>query len=326
MEVILKKLWIAALLFTCTFAPAAVAQETVSRARELATAGHRVEALTMLEAHLASNPADNDARTLYGIVLAWEGRYEEARAVLARAIEIDPRNEDARQALANVERWSRGPAQRAEYFAGFQYDAYDDASAWLEAFVSAKVPTPRGPVVARASQGRRFSLEDGIVELEFYPRLGGRSYAWLSAGVATDGVLYPGTRLGAEIFGVVGGGIEVSAGARYLGFDDSVMVYSASAGISRGNWYLGGRGYRADGTSAGQLTIRRYVGDEGHYFGFRAGAGRDEIRSGSDLDSIERTEFVAEALAPISRRFVINVRAGGGEGKGTAMIAIGYRR
>jgi YaiO family outer membrane protein len=324
MEVTVRKLCVVVLMLA--FASSALAQDTISRARELATAGQRVEALRMLEAHLASNPADNDARTLYGIVLSWEGRYEDARAVLERAIEIDPQNEDARQALANVERWSRRPAERSEYFAGLQYDAYDNSSDWVEPFVSAKVPTRAGPFVARASQARRFSLQDEMVDLEFYPRLGSRSYAWLSGGVATDGVLYPDTRFGAEIFHVIARGVEVSAGARYLGFDDSVMVYSASVGLYRGNWYFAGRGFRADDTSAGQLVIRRYVGDGGHYFGFRAGVGRDEIRSGSDLDSLERTEFVAEALVPISRGFVVNVRAGGGEGKATAMVALGYRR
>ena len=165
MEVTLRKLCAVALLFA--FASAAVAQDTLLRARGLAAAGQRVEALRMLESHLASNPADNDARTLYGIVLSWEGRYEEARVVLERAIEIDPRNHDARQALANVERWSRGPAQRAEYFAGLQYDVYDDSSDWVEPFVSAKVPTSRGPIVARASQARRFSRQDEMAELEF---------------------------------------------------------------------------------------------------------------------------------------------------------------
>lgn len=323
MEVTLKRLCV--VMLVVAFASVAVAQDTLSRARELATAGQRAEALRMLEAHLISNPADNDARTLYGIVLSWDGRYEEARAVLQRAIEIDPKNDDARQALANVDRWSRRLAERAEYFAGLQYDAYDDSSDWVEPFVSAKVPTRAGPLVARASQGRRFSLQDEMVELELYPRLGNRSYAWLSGGLATDAVLYPRTRFGAEIFHVISRGVEISAGARYLGFDDSVIVYTASAGLYRGNWYFAARGYRADDTSAAQLVIRRFVG-EGHYFGFRAGVGRDEVRSASDLDSLDRTEVVAEALVPVARGFVINLRAGGGEGKGTAMIAVGYRR
>lgn len=314
------------ILSVFALATVAAAEDTASRARELAASGQRVEALRILEAHLSTNPADNDARTLYGVVLSWEGRYEEARAVLERAIEIDPLNDDARQALANVERWSRGPRERSEYFAGLQYDAYDDSSDWVEPFVSAKIPTSAGAFVARASHARRFSLRDEMAEVEFYPRFGGRSYAWLSAGMATDGVLYPDTRLGAEIFHVIGRGVELSAGARYLGFDDSVMVYSASAGLYRGNWYFAGRGYHADGTSAGQLVVRRYFGDEGHYYGLRAGVGRDEIRSGSDLDSLDRTEVVAEALLPVSRGFVVNVRAGGGEGKMTGMVALGYRR
>ena len=45
----------------------------------LATNGHRPEALQALEDYLHGSPHDPDARVLYGLVLSWEGRYDDAR-------------------------------------------------------------------------------------------------------------------------------------------------------------------------------------------------------------------------------------------------------
>ena len=47
-----------------------------------------------------------DARLLYGLVLSWEGRYDEARPVLQQVLTQAPAYTDARVALMNVEYWS----------------------------------------------------------------------------------------------------------------------------------------------------------------------------------------------------------------------------
>ncbi len=53
--------------------------DVVTRARELALAGQRHNAVALLEEHLATSPGDGDARVLLGTVLSWEGRYDRAR-------------------------------------------------------------------------------------------------------------------------------------------------------------------------------------------------------------------------------------------------------
>ncbi|HYW46354.1 MAG TPA: YaiO family outer membrane beta-barrel protein [Bryobacteraceae bacterium] len=97
-------------------AVAAPAADAVATARGLATGGKRPEALELLEKRLAEEPADADARTLHGIILSWDGRYDEARrdleAVLARHRDYG----DALRALINVEMWSDHP-ERAEALA-----------------------------------------------------------------------------------------------------------------------------------------------------------------------------------------------------------------
>jgi thioredoxin-like negative regulator of GroEL len=90
---------------------AAAQDDVLAKAREAARSGHRTEALTMLESHLAQSPRDVDARLLYGLVLSWEGRYDEARPVLQQVLAQAPTYTDARVALMNVEYWSGHSAE-----------------------------------------------------------------------------------------------------------------------------------------------------------------------------------------------------------------------
>jgi len=112
---------LAVIALTGAFAPALPSDEpeteyTLTQARELATSGHRVEALRLLEERLAQSPDDSDSRVLYGIVLSWEGRYDESREQLRRVLAKSPNYGDALLALINVELWSDHP-DRAEQIA-----------------------------------------------------------------------------------------------------------------------------------------------------------------------------------------------------------------
>jgi YaiO family outer membrane protein len=106
----------AALLLAGTLAAAAPvpgAEDTLAHARDLAFSGkeHRAEALQVLERRLADSPGDNDARTFYGTVLSWEGRYDDARKQLTQVLQDHPYHSDALPALINVELWSDHPEQ-----------------------------------------------------------------------------------------------------------------------------------------------------------------------------------------------------------------------
>ncbi|HVP43805.1 MAG TPA: YaiO family outer membrane beta-barrel protein [Terriglobales bacterium] len=116
-------------------APIAAGQEaaggyTFSRARELAFAGkqHRQEALELLKQRLVQSPGDNDARTIYGTVLSWEGQYDEARRQLTQVLDNHPHHSDALPALINVELWSDHPARAEELAAdGLEHSPKDTA-------------------------------------------------------------------------------------------------------------------------------------------------------------------------------------------------------
>ncbi|MDQ3069031.1 MAG: YaiO family outer membrane beta-barrel protein [Acidobacteriota bacterium] len=103
----------------CTLALAAQAgaeQNLVTKARALALAGQRVEAIAALQQSLATAPGDSDARALLGTILSWEGRHDEARRELEAVLSGSPVHGDALPALINVEMWSGHPG-RAEALA-----------------------------------------------------------------------------------------------------------------------------------------------------------------------------------------------------------------
>ena len=92
------------------------AEDVVSAARKLATSGHRAEALQMLDQRLAEKRTDSDARVLRGVILSWEGRYDDARRDLEMILAQHRDHGDALPALINVEMWSDHP-ERAEELA-----------------------------------------------------------------------------------------------------------------------------------------------------------------------------------------------------------------
>ncbi len=111
-------LWCLLLFMPAGVRLARAANDSLAEARTLAYRGkeHRDEALALLRQYLADSPDNTDARTFYGIVLSWQGRYDEAREQLNEVVDRYPHHADAVPALINVELWSDHP-DRAEALA-----------------------------------------------------------------------------------------------------------------------------------------------------------------------------------------------------------------
>lgn len=199
------------------------------------------------------------------------------------------------------------------------------ADLWQEEHVALQIRS----VIARASHVAFADAEDEQLELEAYPKLGARSYLYLAGAVSTESILYPEWRLGAEYYRSFGGGFEASAGYRRLEFAAPVDLATVSLGKYAGNWLLQGRVYRTEDDASWQALARRYLNDDGSYVGVRAGLGRDEIRSGSDIDAFDSTEVVAEAFVITRARWTLRARAGatrlGDEPGFTGAFALGRR-
>ena len=331
-------------------APAvAQAGDVLVSARAAATSGRRPEAIATLASHLEAAPRDVDARLLYGLVLSWEGRYDEARQQLRQVLAQAPAYEDARVALMNVDWWSgraddaRAAAvgilasdpgnQQARYVrdrldaasqpwsAGVAYsnDTFGDGrDAWHETSLSLTRRTPQGSLIVRANEARRFGGIDQLVEVEFYPRVRPGTYAFVSVGAAPDASLYPSTRLAFDLYQSIGRGFEVSGGMRRLAFSTTTSIYVGTLSKYVGNWMITGKVFRVP--AAGDLDstsyhggFRRYIrGDGISYLGltYSHGFSREEIRSASDLTTLDADTVRFEADQLVARRFRLSAVAG----------------
>lgn len=324
----------------------AAAQDVLSQARAAPT---RAEALALLETHLAATPQDVDARTLYGLMLSWDARYDDARRELQRVLATAPDYTDARAGLMSVEWWSgraeaareqsdyilrREPGHPQARLVRQRLDAADrpwtvgvsavadtfndDRAAWHETLLSVTRQTAAGAVVARASRAARFGIDDEQVEVEFYPVFRPGTYAFVGAAASPDHTLYPGTRLGLEVYHVVGGGVEVSAGYRRLAFDETVHVFGGSLSKYAGNWMLTGRVNFVDaagdaGETSALLQARRYFGAAGTSFAglaYGRGLNREEIRGEGDLFRAGTNTLRAELNALVTPRVRLTASAG----------------
>lgn len=288
-------------------------QDDVSRARALAKAGQRDQAIALLRARLEASPTDGDALVALGTMLSWQGQYDEARRVLELALERHPTDTDALGALLNVELWSDHPRQALQvaqrglaeapndsrFLQGRQrasdalallrpwqvsvsesYDWFNDnRTAWNETQAALKRETRAGSVIVRGSRAQRFGLSDNQFEVEMYPRFRPGSYAYVSAGFAPDQKLYPQYRYAVDIYQSLGGGFEGSVGVRRLGFATRTSIYVATMNKYVGNWLLTGRMFyipdRAGSASRSYHgSFRRYFGAEGSsYVGARYSRG-----------------------------------------------------
>ena len=184
------------------------------------------------------------------------------------------------------------------------------ADPWHLASLELSRRSAAGTVLARGSVARRFDLTGSQLEVEAYPRLTARTYAFLGAGWSPD-ELFPGLRMGAELFAAPAPGWEASAGARWLDFRErDVTLLTASVGAYPGNWYLAARPFLAldegDTSLSGTLLARRYLRDADEYVSLRVGGGEAPAEQ---LTAAE-LERVGAALVGVDGRMRLGRRAG----------------
>jgi YaiO family outer membrane protein len=312
-------------LFLCSVS-AAAQDDVIARARAAADAGNRPAGLAVLETHLAAAPRDVDARLVYGLILSWEGRYDEARTALMVVLAQAPDYMDARVALMNVEWWSGRLAEAREQVrlvlsrdagntqaryvqqrldartrpwsvgVGYTRDTFnDEREPWQEYGLSLGRETPVGSLIVRGSQADRFGLTDQQVDIEFYPAFRAGTYAFVGVGIGADQVLYPEYRVSFDLYQSLGQGFEVSAGYRRLQFAAATDIYLATLTKYAGNWMITGKVFVVPDERLGDSwsyhgVVRRYFGAAGTSFiggGYSHGYSREEPRGAGDLIRVD---------------------------------------
>jgi YaiO family outer membrane protein len=333
---------VAILTCWCLSVGVAVAQDDViERARAAAADGRRAEGLAILETHLKSSQNDVDARLVYGLILSWDGKYDEARTALNQVLAQTPDYLDARVALMNVEWWSgrtrearehvnavlardagntqarlvlqRLDARTRPWSAGLSYtmDSFDDGrESWGETSLTLGRETPVGSLTLRANQAQRFGLDDRQVDIEFYPTFRAGTYAFVGVGLGTDELLYPKNRLSVDLYQSIGRGFEISGGYRQLNFSETTQIYLATLTKYSGNWMLTAKTFVVPDRVAGDAwsyhaVVRRYFGSSGTSYiggGYSHGFSKEEPRGEGDLIRVDADTVRGQADIEITSR------------------------
>ena len=324
------------LLVICLVPASVTAQdEVIAKAR----AAPRAEGIRMLESHLASNPRDVDARLVYGLLLSWERRYDEARSALQQVLDQAPDYLDARVALMNVEWWSghrdaarklvneiltKDPGHTQARLVQQRLDAKtrpwsaavtitrdtfsDEREPWLETAITLGRETAIGPLFVRGSDANRFDQSDQLVEVEFYPKFRAGTYAFIGIGFGADQILYPEKRFSFEFYQSLGRGWEGSIGYRQLDFSTPTKIYVGTLTKYAGNWMLTAKANLVPDEALGDswsyyAQARRYFGAEGtSYWGGMYGHGfsREEPRGRGDLIQVDADTVRLEFQADVT--------------------------
>ena len=177
---------------------------------------------------------------------------------------------------------------------------------WQLASLSLGRRTQHGSLIGRVNYANRFGGSGSQVEVDAYPRLTTKSYAYLNVGYSWSGI-FPAWRSGGELFTILPQAWEASIGYRQLRFGGApVTLFTGAVGKYAGDYWFSLRPYvhaTATGTSASAgLTSRRYFADGDHYIGGRISYG------GTPPDQ------VAPDQAALARVHSFNVSAQGSGG------------
>lgn len=132
-------------------------------------------------------------------------------------------------------------------------------------------------------------------ELDAYPRISRKSYAYLSYGYSPDN-LFPTHRGGAELYHKLPKKFEISGGIRYMQFDSdggdkNVFIYTASIAKYYRNYWFYFRTYltpkNSDVSQSYWLGLRRYLRDSKNYIGVDLGTGISPDEPRGNVSSLD---------------------------------------
>jgi YaiO family outer membrane protein len=280
----------------------------------------------------------NHAGALFrvGTVLLWQGDYGRARGYLARAVELEPKNEDFRRALdravplyvRKAEVWLSG---RNEHWRDGRPD-YSD----LGLAVLFGVFDDRAKIVARAGRSWRAGGHDDQIGLEAYPLLWKGAYGYFDLSLAPKSESLPSSSVHVEVYQSLLKRYEVSLGVRRTGFaGGAVSMLVASGAAYLGSWYPNVRVSWADTDAetgfTWMATVRRYLAGASYaWAGF--GRGSRSLETGSIEAVLAGPAWFAEAgfdlyvFKDVKLRGFVSRRMGVGADDSTAFgLVAGYR-
>lgn len=218
-------------------------------------------------------PDDADILIRKAKALNYLRQSDDAILILNDYLKKDNNNQDIKDLLETIQSENKKNSIGISY----TYDYFNNASPWQLAYLQYKRKTKLGAVIGRFNYAKRFGSNGYQMEVDAYPTLTSKSYAYVNVGYSPSS-LFPVFRLGMDYNRKLPNAFEASLGFRYLDFRSStVIIYTGNLGKYFGNYWLNFRPYvtpdNNDVSFSGYLTLRRYFSTPEDYIGFQVGYG-----------------------------------------------------
>lgn len=233
------------------------------------------EALTEVNKGLGYYPASEELLFKKSQILGLLSRFNDALTVLDQLLTINHEHERGmflRSQLA---------AKRLKYNVGATY-GIDVFNRSFDPARYASIQVSRinswGTSIVRVNYADRFLLRGIQPEVEVYPKLSKRIYAYLNYGGSTS-ILFTKHRFAVEVYGTVSKKLEASLGLRHLYFRsfNRTTIFTGSMGWYANKYWLSFRPSlitnQLVNTYSSSITIRRYFRNEETYLGLSLSVG-----------------------------------------------------
>ncbi len=241
---------------------------------------------------------------------------KDAAVILQQLLSLYPANESAQNLMDELKQELLLNAISVDY--GF--DSYKTTYGFqqLQDLTYTRV-TKMGSINFRLYTAQRFDRFGSQFEIEAYPSLFDKTYAYVSYAYSGT-ALFPKHRMGLEVFRSLPASFEASLGMRYLKFSSSdVTIYTATLGWYVGNIWLSARTYITPDKDVGavsksvSLRGRYYLNSTNTFIGASAGFGfspESEIEPGSSVYFFRSHKAGLEYQQQIGLRWRLRITGG----------------
>jgi len=271
---------------------------------------------------LTYHPNDDNFRYKKARVLNSSGDSKKASEILNQILAANPGNKDAAGLLLSIRKSNMVNKLTINYW----IDAFENDDPWNFGSIAIGRKTPSlGTVTLRYNFARRFGNDGHQLEIDAYPALTKGVYMYFSTAFSNK-KNFPYSRFSIEPYFKLPASFELSAGFRYLNFDDNrivtfdsskVVIYTGSVGKYWGNYWFSLRPYLTPGkdkwSKSLSLTVRYYLSDADSYLSLILGTGisPDEQKYAIISDYYLKSKKIAlEYRKKIASRFLLDCRSG----------------
>lgn len=259
------------------------------------------------------DPLPNELRYKESRLLYYKEEYNAAYDIAEDLFKKKYKNDELLDFMQTLQRYRRNNAVGVTY----DYDTFEgDISPWNTFSFYARTRTKlTGTLIGRMTQSSRFEDKGTLFELDAYPSLGKKMYAYMNIG-GSSASFFPEFRVGASIYYNLPKAWEIDGGFRYLQFSETTTIYTASVGKYVGNWWFNLRGNLIPGTgnslgTSANLQARYYFKTGEDFFSVQLSSGvspDEETRDPTQLLNSYRARIGYQQL--VTQRFMVYAFSG----------------